>query len=58
MLGTALNPHIGYDKAAQVAKKAYAEGTTLREAVEALGFMTGAEFDAAVNPEKMIGPKA
>ena len=58
MLVTALNPHIGYDKAAQVAKKAYAEGTTLREAVEALGFMTGAEFDAAVKPEEMTGPKA
>jgi fumarate hydratase class II len=58
MLVTALNPHIGYDKAAQVAKKAYAEGTTLREAVEALGFMTGAEFDAAVKPDEMIGPKA
>ncbi len=57
MLVTALNPHIGYDKAAQVAKKAYAEGTTLREAVEALGFMTGAEFDAAVKPEEMTGPK-
>ena len=57
MLVTALNPHIGYDKAAQVAKKAYSEGTTLREAVEALGFMTGAEFDAAVKPEEMTGPR-
>jgi fumarate hydratase class II len=56
MLVTALNPHIGYDKAADVAKKAHREGTTLREAVVALGYMTGEEFDAAVRPEEMTHP--
>jgi fumarate hydratase class II len=55
MLVTALNPHIGYDKAAQIAKKAYGEGTTLREAALALGFLTEAEFDEWVRPEKMLG---
>ena len=54
MLVTALNPHIGYDRAAQVAKLAFKEGISLREAVEKLGFMTGAEYDAAVQPEKMV----
>jgi len=58
MLVTALNRHIGYDKAAQVAKKAYGEGTTLRAAIVALGFMSGDEFDAAVDPSAMIGPRA
>ena len=48
MLVTALNPFIGYDKASVVAKKAYKEGSTLREAVVALGYMTGTEFDQAV----------
>ena len=57
MLVTALNPHIGYDNAAKVAKKAYAEGTTLKEAVVALGLLTEKEFDQKVRPEKMIGPK-
>ena len=53
MLVTALNPHIGYDKAAQIAKKAHAEGTTLKQAAVALG--VGAEqFDAWVRPEKMV----
>ena len=56
MLVTALNPHIGYDKAAKVAKHAYEQGSTLREAIEELGFMSGAEFDAAVKPEEMVGP--
>ncbi|MBT3344441.1 MAG: class II fumarate hydratase [Gemmatimonadetes bacterium] len=56
MLVTALNPHIGYDNAAKVAKKAYAENTTLVEAVVALGLMTEAEFDAAVKPEQMVRP--
>jgi fumarate hydratase, class II len=56
MLVTALNPLIGYDKAAQVAKKAHHEGTTLREAVLALGFLSGEEFDAAVVPEEMTHP--
>ena len=58
MLVTALNPHIGYDKAAQVAKKAFADGTSLREAIVALGFMDGEAFDAAVRPEEMIGDPA
>jgi fumarate hydratase class II len=56
MLVTALNPHIGYDKAAAIAKKAHAEGTTLREAALALGFVTAEQFDAWVDPVKMTGP--
>ncbi|MFI5034815.1 MAG: class II fumarate hydratase [Acidimicrobiales bacterium] len=56
MLVTALNPLIGYDKAAQVAKRAHHERTTLREAALALGFLTGEEFDAAVVPEEMTHP--
>ena len=56
MLVTALNPHIGYDKASEVAKKAYNENTTLRDAIESLGYMTGDEFDELVKPEDMIGP--
>ncbi|QEY61671.1 class II fumarate hydratase [Metapseudomonas lalkuanensis] len=54
MLVTALNPHIGYDKAAQIAKKAYSEGTTLRAAALALGYLTDEEFDAWVRPESML----
>ena len=54
MLVTALNPHIGYEKAAEVAKKAYGENITLREAVISLGYMTGEDFDLAVNPEQMV----
>ncbi|HXE88720.1 MAG TPA: class II fumarate hydratase [Hyphomicrobiaceae bacterium] len=57
MLVTALNPHIGYDKAAKVAKKAHAEGTSLKEAAIALGFLTAEEFDKFVRPEEMIGPR-
>ena len=56
MLVTALNPHIGYDKAAAIAKKAHHEGTTLREAALALGFVTAEEFDAWIDPSKMTGP--
>jgi len=56
MLVTALNPIIGYDKAAQVAKKAHKERGTLREAAIALGFLTGEEFDAAVIPDEMTHP--
>jgi len=56
MLVTALNPIIGYDKAAQVAKKAHKERLTLRESVLALGFMTGEEFDKAVVTEDMTHP--
>ncbi|KAJ1965097.1 hypothetical protein H4R35_007090 [Dimargaris xerosporica] len=57
MLVTALNPHIGYDKAAQCAKKAHKEGTTLEEAAVSLGFLTPEQFKEWVRPENMIGPK-
>jgi fumarate hydratase, class II len=57
MLVTALSPHIGYDKAAQVAKKAHAEGKTLRQVAVELGFLKGEEFDRLVKPEKMLGPE-
>jgi fumarate hydratase class II len=57
MLVTALNPHIGYDNAAKVAKKAHAEGKTLREACVELGLLSGDKFDSIVRPEQMIGPK-
>ncbi len=57
MLVTALNPHIGYDNAAKVAKKAHAENKTLRETAIELGLLTGEKFDEIVRPEKMIGPK-
>ncbi|HEX6114362.1 MAG TPA: class II fumarate hydratase [Geminicoccaceae bacterium] len=56
MLVTALNPRIGYENAARVAKKAYAEGTTLKEAAIALDLLTAEEFDELVRPEKMLGP--
>ena len=56
MLVTALNPLIGYDKAAEVAKKAHREGSTLREACVSLGFLTPEEFDRAVRPEEMTHP--
>ncbi len=56
MLVTALNPHIGYDNAAKVAKKAHKEGTTLKEAAVSLGLLTAEEFDQKVRPEQMIGP--
>ena len=55
MLVTALNTHIGYDKAAQVAKKAHKEGLTLRESAVGLGFVTAEEFDKYVIPENMVG---
>lgn len=55
MLVTALNPHIGYDRAAQVAKKAHTEGKTLRDACIELEFLTAMEFDQLVRPENMIG---
>ncbi|MFA5636271.1 MAG: class II fumarate hydratase [Anaerovoracaceae bacterium] len=54
MLVTALNPHIGYDKAAAIAKKAYEEGATLKEAAVSLGILTAAEFDELVDPAKMV----
>jgi fumarate hydratase, class II len=56
MLVTALAPRIGYDKAAEIAKKAHKEGTTLKEAALALGHLTAEEFDRDVKPENMVGP--
>ena len=56
MLVTALNRHIGYDKAAQIAKKAHKEGTTLKEAALALGHLTAEDFDRWVDASKMVGP--
>ncbi len=56
MLVTSLNPHIGYDNAAKVAKKAYQENTTLVEAVVALGLLTEEKFAEVVKPENMVGP--
>ncbi len=56
MLVTALNPVIGYDKAADVAKKAHKEGISLRESAVALGYLTGEQFDEAVRPEEMTHP--
>jgi len=57
MLVTALSPHIGYDKAAAVAKAAHANGTTLREEAIKLGYVSGADFDRLVRPEKMTRPQ-
>ncbi|MHA1538876.1 MAG: class II fumarate hydratase [Alphaproteobacteria bacterium] len=57
MLATALNPAIGYEKAAQIAKKADAENTTLKEATLALGFLSEAEFDRLIDPKKMLEPQ-
>ncbi|ACJ18283.1 class II fumarate hydratase [Coxiella burnetii] len=54
MLVTALNQIIGYDKASEIAKKAYKEGTTLKEAALQLGYLTASEFDKAVDPKKMV----
>jgi len=56
MLVTALAPKIGYDKAAEIAKKAGKEGTTLKEATLALGYLTAEEFDANVKPRQMAHP--
>jgi fumarate hydratase, class II len=57
MLVTALTPHIGYDKAAAIAKKAHQEGTTLKEAAVTSGYVTPEQFEAWVKPESMIGSK-
>ena len=57
MLVTALNPHIGYDNAAKIARKAHAEGTSLRDAALALGLVTAEQFAAWVDPAKMTGPE-
>ena len=58
MLVTALSPKLGYDKAAEIAKRAHASGKTLREAAIELGLLSGEEFDATVRPEAMIGGAA
>jgi fumarate hydratase class II len=55
MLVTALNPHIGYDKAAAIAKKAHKEGTSLREAAIATGYVTADQFDQWVRADRMVG---
>ncbi|RZK10855.1 MAG: class II fumarate hydratase, partial [Flavobacterium sp.] len=55
MLVTALNTHIGYDKAAAIAKRAHKEGLTLRESAIASGYVSAEQFDAWVKPEEMIG---
>lgn len=57
MLVTALNPHIGYDKAAKIAKTAHKEGTTLKAAAIKLGYLTEEQFKEWVRPEDMLGPK-
>jgi fumarate hydratase, class II len=58
MLVTALNPHIGYDNAAKVAKKAFTDNSTLKEAAISLELLSAEDFDKFVRPENMIGPKA
>ena len=57
MLVTALNPHIGYDNAAKIAKLAHKEGSTLKEAALKLELLTEEQFNEIVRPEKMLGPK-
>lgn len=57
MLVTALNPHIGYDKAAKIAKTAHKNGTTLKEEAIKLGYLTEEQFKQWVKPEEMLGPK-
>ena len=57
MLVTALVPHIGYDRSAQIAKKAQHEGSTLKDAAVSLGFVSAEDFDRWVKPENMIGNK-
>ena len=57
MLVTALNPHIGYENAAKIAKKAHEDGTTLRESALESGLLTAEQFDEIVRPEDMIAPK-
>ncbi len=57
MLVTALNPHIGYDNAAKIAKKAYADGTSLKQAALELELIKAEDFDRWVRPEDMLGPR-
>ena len=54
MLVTALNPYIGYENAAKVAKKAYKEGISLKEACTSLGYLSSERFDEVFHPEKMV----
>jgi fumarate hydratase class II len=56
MLVTALNPHVGYDNAAKIAKKAHAEGKTLKQAAVELGLLKAEDFDRLVRPENMVHP--
>lgn len=56
MLVTALNPHIGYDKSAQIAKNAHKKGSSLKESALELGFLTEKQFNEWVKPEDMLGP--
>ena len=58
MLVTALNPHIGYDNAAKIAKTAHKNGTTLKEEAAKLGLLTAEQFDKIVKPEDMVSPLA
>ena len=58
MLVTALNPHIGYEKAAKIAKNAHEKGITLKESAIESGFLTEEQFNKWIKPEEMIGPKA
>jgi fumarate hydratase class II len=58
MLVTALTPHIGYDRAAEIAKRAHHEGSTLRQAALALGYVSASDFDQWVRPAEMVGPAA
>ena len=58
MLVTALNPHIGYDNAARIAKTAFSEGITLKEAAVQLELLSADKFDEIVRPEEMVSPKA
>jgi fumarate hydratase class II len=57
MLVTALNPHIGYDKSAKIAKTAQKDNSTLQEAALALGYLTADQYKKWVIPSKMVGPK-
>ncbi|HEX6959511.1 MAG TPA: class II fumarate hydratase [Ferrovibrio sp.] len=57
MLATALNPHLGYDRVAQIVNKAFAEGTSPKEAAVALGFLTAEEYDRLADPKTMLGPR-
>ena len=58
MLVTALNPYIGYEKAASIAKQAHKEGLTLKESAVRSGYLTAEQFDSYVRPEDMVHPKA